>query len=103
MKSEPLLRGDFTFIVPRHTPVEQFKNTFIQTINQSKNILYPEYTNIVINNFTDRGIELKGFFFVNPAKRSPALVARKLKGDIFEAMKRFGIAVPYPHMTLTTE
>jgi small-conductance mechanosensitive channel len=59
LKSEPLLRGEIIFIVPRHTPVEQFKATFIQTINGHKNILYPEYTSIMINNFTDSGIELK--------------------------------------------
>jgi len=103
MKSEPLLRGEIVFIVPRHTPVDQFKATFIQTINSHKNILYPEYTSILINNFTTSWVELKGFFFVNPAKKSPTIVARDMKSSLFEALKRYGIKVPYPHLSLTVE
>ena len=103
MKSEPLLRWDVKFIVPRHTPVDQFRKIFIDTINGNKRILHPEYTSIMINNFTDSGIELKWFFFVNPGKRSPTLVARDLKMSLFETLKRYGIKTPYPHINLTVE
>lgn len=103
MKSEPLLRGEIVFIVPRHTPVDQFKKTFIDTINRNKYILYPEYTSIMINNFTNSGIEIKGFFFVNPAKKSPIIVARDIKSSLFEELKPYGIKVPYPHLSLTVE
>ncbi len=103
LKTEPLLRWEILFTLPRHTPIEEFKATVISTINSHKNILYPEYTSILINNFTNKWIEMKGFFFVNPAKKSPTLVARDIKFLLFDTLKRYGVAVPYPHISLTIE
>ena len=103
LKSEPVLRGEIPFLVPRHTPIEILKTKFIEAINKDRNIIYPEQTNIIISGFTNAGIELKGIFFVNPAKKSPAIVARGLRIELFKSMKQFGIKVPYPHISLTTE
>lgn len=103
LKSEPLLRGDITFLVPRHTPVDILREKFVETINKNKHILYPEQTSMMISSFSSAGIELKGLFFVNPAKKSPMIVARWLRTELFDTMKQFGVKIPYPHLCLTTE
>lgn len=53
-KSEPLIRGEILFTVPRHTHIPQIKTLLIETINAHKNILYKEYTNVRIENFDTR-------------------------------------------------
>jgi small-conductance mechanosensitive channel len=46
---------------------------------------------------------MKSFFFSNPGKKSPAIVARDLKPTILEVFKKYGIKIPYNHMTITAE
>lgn len=102
-KSEPLIRGEIKFTVPRHTHIPQIKKILIDTINTHKKVLYKEYTNARIENFDTRGIEMKAVFFGNPKSKSPFLIARALKPLIAENLKKYGINIPYPHITLSTE
>jgi hypothetical protein len=46
---------------------------------------------------------LKGFFFVDPSKKSPFMATRKIRTLLLEDMKKYGISIPYPHISLTTE
>lgn len=102
-KSEPLLRGDITFTVPRHVHIPQVKTIIIETINEQKNVLYKEYTNVWIDNFDTRGIQIKAVFFANPKKESPFILGRKIKPLIAQNLKKYGIHIPYSHITLTAE
>lgn len=103
MKWEALLRWEISITVPRHTPIEQIKSVFTTSINSQKYILHPEYTTIFINTFNDKWIELKGFFFVDPSKKSPFMATRKIRTLLLEDMKKYGVSIPYPHISLTTE
>jgi small-conductance mechanosensitive channel len=103
IKSEPILKGDIEFIIPRKTPLEIVKKIYQQVINTNKEILYPEEANLVIKNFTTAWITLQGFFFVNPAKRIPFLVGRDLKRDVLEKLRNIGVKLPYPHKTIWVE
>lgn len=102
-KSEPLIRGEIKFTVPRHIHIPQVKKILIETINTHEKVLYKEYTNARIENFDTRGIEMKAVFFGNPKSKSPFLIARALKPLIAENLKKYGINIPYPHITLSTE
>ena len=102
-KSEPLIRGEILFTVPRHTHIPQIKTLLIETINAHKNILYKEYTNVRIENFDTRWIQIKSVFFANPKTKSPFLIARDLRPLIAANLKKYGINIPYPHITLSTE
>ncbi len=103
MKWESLLRGEINITVPRHTPIEQIKSVFTTSINSQKYILHPEYTNIFISTFNDKWVELKGFFFVDPNKKSPFMATRKIRTLLLGDMKKYGVDIPYPHISLTTE
>lgn len=102
-KTEPLIRGEILFTVPRHVHIPQIKKIMIETINANEKVLYKEYTNTRIDNFDTRGIQIKSVFFVNPKVKSPHLVARELKPIIGANLKKYGINIPYPHITLTAE
>lgn len=102
-KSEPLIRWELFFTVPRHVHIPQIKEILIQTINKQKTVLYKEYTNVRIENFDNRGIQIKSVFFANPKSKSPFLIARKLKPIIAANLKKYGINIPYNHMTITVE
>lgn len=102
-KSEPLIRGEFIFTVPRHVHVPQVKKILIDTINAHEKVLYKEYTNVWIENFDERWLQIKSVFFANPKKKSPFLVARELRPLIAANLKKYGINIPYPHITLSAE
>ena len=57
-KTEPLLRGEIMFTVPRHTHIPQVKQILIETINAHTKVLYKEYTNTRIENFDSRCVWL---------------------------------------------
>jgi small-conductance mechanosensitive channel len=103
MKTEPLMRGEFEIRVPRHADIDQVKSLLLQTINGYKGVLYPEYTNTIITAFDSFGIGLKSFFFSDPGKKSPLIIARELKPAILEVFRKYGIKTPYNHMTVNTE
>lgn len=103
LKTEPVLKWEVAFTIPRNTPFELIKNIFHQIINANNKIIYPEYSSVMIENFDDSGIRIKGFFFSNPAKRTPFLIARDIKWSLFEELKKRGIMIPYKHITITTE
>ncbi len=102
-KSEPLIRGEILFTVPRHVHIPQIKKIMIETINSHKNVLYKEYTNTRIENFDTRWLQIKTVFFINPKVKSPVVIARELKPIIGNTLKKYGITIPYPHITLTAE
>lgn len=102
-KSEPLIRWELFFTVPRHVHIPQVKKILLETINAHKKVLYKEYTNIRIENFDNRWLQIKSVFFANPKAKSPFLIARELKPIITANLKKYGINIPYPHITLTTE
>lgn len=101
-KVEPLMRGELTLKVPRHVDIEQVKKLLNDTINADKHVLQKEYTNTIITWFDNFGIGMKSFFFSNPQKKSPAIVARDLKPTILEVFKKYGIKIPFNHMTITS-
>lgn len=102
-KTEPLMRGEFTIKVPRHVDVEQVKKLLNDTINANKYVMEKTYTNTIVTGFDSFGIGIKSFFFSSPQKKSPAIVARDLKPVILEVFKKYGIKIPYNHMTITAE
>ncbi|MEI6774461.1 MAG: mechanosensitive ion channel family protein [bacterium] len=102
-KSEPVIRGEIFFTVPRHVHMPQVKQILIDTINAHVKVLYKEYTNVWIENFDTRGLQIKSVFFANPQTKSPFMVARELRPIIIANLKKYGINIPYPHITLTAE
>ncbi len=102
-KSESVIRGEVFFTVPRHVYIPQVKQILIETINAHKKVLYKEYTNVRIENFDSRWLQIKSVFFANPQKKSPFMVARELRPIIIANLKKYGINIPYPHITLTAE
>ena len=103
LKTEPILKWQLSLIVPRETSFELVKKIFNQEINNNKSILYPEYCSIIIENFDAHWMILKWFFFSNPAKKMPVGLAREIKWWIFNELKKYGIKIPYKHITITTE
>ena len=102
-KSEPVIRGEILFTVPRHVHIPQVKQIIIGTINTHMKVLFKEYTNLWVENFDTRWLQIKSVFFANPQKKSPFMIARELRPIIIANLKRYGIDVPYPHVTLTIE
>jgi len=102
-KIEPLIRWEILFTVPRHVQISQVKQIMINTINEHEKVFYKEYTNVWIENFDARWLQIKSVFFTNPKKKSPFMVARDLKPKIKENLKKYGINIPYPHITITAE
>ena len=102
-KIEPLIRGEILFTVPRHVHIPQVKQILIDTINAHEKVLYKEYTNVRIENFDTRGLQIKSVFFANPKTKSPFLIARELRPTIKDNLQKYGINIPYPHITLTAE
>ena len=102
-KIEPLIRGEIFFTVPRHVHIPQVKKILIETINAHEKVLYKEYTNVWIENFDARGLQIKSIFFGNPKAKSPFMIARDLRPKIAESLKKYGINIPYPHITLSAE
>ena len=101
-KTEPLLRGEFTISVPRHVDLDQVKKLLNDIINSDKHILKKEYTNTIVTGFDNFGIWLKTFFFSNPQKKSPAIIARDLHPLILTTFRKYGIELPNNHLTITT-
>lgn len=102
-KNEPVIRGEVFFTVPRHVHIPQVKEILIETINAHTKVLYKEYTNVWIENFDARWLQIKSVFFANPQKKSPFMIARELRPIIIANLKKYGINIPYPHITLSTE
>jgi small-conductance mechanosensitive channel len=103
LKSEPIMRGEFEIKVPRHVDVTQVQTILNQTINANKHVLQKEYTSTIITSFDSAGIGMKTFFYSNPQKKSPVIIARELKPIMMEVFKKYGIRIPYMHLTLTAE
>lgn len=102
-KTEPLIRGEFETVLPRHINVAQIQSLLNQTVNSNKYTIRKEYTTTIILWFSFCGIWMKTFFFVNPQKKSVRPVVRLLKISIRKAFKKYGIKRPQIHITLTPE
>lgn len=105
MKSEPLLRWEIAFTLPAYSLITQVREIMIPIINGHKAVAHKEYTNVLISWFDTFGMKVKSYFFVDQTIKgaSAFVVGRDLKGKIFEAFKKYGINVPYEHLTLTVE
>lgn len=104
LKSEPLIRGEIDFILPRHVEVNQVKKLLTQTINADEKVIHKEYTNVFIKSFDYRGINFKWFFFYDPKWwKAKFAIASDLRKKIPEIFKQYWISIPYEHITITTE
>jgi len=104
LKSETLIRGEIKLRLPRHIDIDQVKSLIIGIINNMDGILHKEYTNIVVSGFDTGGIIMQGFFFVNPqTKRNAVVIKKEFMTNILEQFKKYGINLPYNHITLTVE
>lgn len=104
LKTEILIRGDIRLRLPRHIDIDQIKALLIQILNNIDGVLYKEYTNIVVAWFDDGGISMQWFFFLNPkTKRNKIVIQREFMVKVFEEFKKYGIKIPYDHITLTVE
>lgn len=103
-KSEPLVRGEIKFTVPRHVLFSQIQEIMVPIINGHKSVVHKDYTSVLIAGFDTSGMQIVAYFFVDQlAKKSAFIVGRELKWKIFEEFKKYGIVLPYKHLTLTVE
>jgi small-conductance mechanosensitive channel len=104
-KSEPLVRGEIAFTLSRHVLFPQVKEIMLKLINAHKAVAHKEYSNVLISWFDTFGIQIKSYFFVDQTIKgaSAYTVWRDLKKKIFEEFKKYGISIPYEHLTLTVE
>lgn len=103
IKTEPMLRWEVEFRVPRNTSFELIKNIFEKVIKSTNNLLYPEHSTVVIENFGSKWVQLRWFFFCDPKKKIPIVLKRELKRKFIEELGKHNIKVPYPHMVVSTE
>lgn len=103
LKSEPLLKWEIEFKVSRKTSFDDIKQTFKQIISQNTNLVYPEYSSIIIESFWSKWLHLKWYFFCSPAKKMPLAIAREIRSEFVKQLKTKGIEIPYKHMTVSTE
>jgi len=104
-KSEPLVRGEIAFTLPRHVLVPQVRDIMLSLINVHPAVAHKEYSNVLVSWFDSFGMQIKSYFFVDQTIKgaSAYMVWRDLKGKIFEEFKKYGIFVPYKNLTLTVE
>ncbi|EKD25600.1 MAG: MscS mechanosensitive ion channel [uncultured bacterium (gcode 4)] len=104
LKSEILIRGNVKLRFPRHIDVNQVKSLLIQILNSIDGVLHKEYTNIVVTWFDTWGIIMQWFFFVNPqSKRNKVVIKKEFLNKALVEFKKYGIKIPYNHMTITVE
>lgn len=103
LKTEPLLRWQIDFTLPRHVFIPQVRELMMKAIQGHQYVVHSEYASVLINWFSSAGIQISWFFFTDPKKKTPFLVWRDLKRQLFETFIKYGIKVPYPHTTLSTE
>ena len=53
---------------------------------------------VILEDFQESGILFRTYFWVDVTKKSVALTASELRHDMFEAVKRAGISIPYPRL-----
>ena len=97
------MRGEIELNVPRHVDIDQVQMLLNKTINASKSVIQKEYTTTFITGFNTVGIGMKTFFFANPQKKTAVRTIRELRITIMEVFKKYGLQMPYPHITLTAE
>lgn len=102
-KTEPLLKWEIVFNIPRETPFDLIKKIFSQIISEEEAIMYPEHSSIMIENFNKSGISIKWFFFSDPKKKMPFIIARNIKWKLFNQLQKYWIHIPYKHIIISTE
>lgn len=104
LKSEPLIRWEIDFILPRHVEVNQIKKLLTDTINWEEKVIHKEYTNVFIKWFDYRGINFKWFFFYDPKWwKWKFVIWSDLRKKLHVIFKQYWITIPYEHITITTE
>jgi len=103
LKSEPLLKWEIGFKVPRKISFDDIKQIFKQIISENKNLVYPEYSSIIIESFGTKGLYLKWYFFCSTAKKMPIVVWREIRSEFIKQLKTKGIDIPYKHISISTE
>lgn len=104
LKSEPLIRWEIEFILPRHIDINQIKDLLTKTINWEDKILYKEYTNIFVQWRDYRWIKFKWFFFYDPQWwRTKFAIVSTLRTKLHKIFKEYWISIPYQNITITTE
>ncbi len=104
LKSEPLIRWEIEFILPRHIDINQIKDLLTKTINWEDKILYKEYTNVFVQWRDYRWIQFKWFFFYDPQWwRTKFVMASSLRIKLHKIFKEYWISIPYQNITITTE
>lgn len=101
-KTEPLVRWEINIKLPRHIDFEQVKSLVVDTINNIEWVLHKEFTTIFISGFDSHWINAKAFFFACPQKwKWPFIVKKALRKNLLEIFRKYGIKIPYDHMTIT--
>ena len=103
-KTEPLVRWEINIKLSRHIDFEQVKSLVVETINSIEWVLQKEFTTIFISWFDSSGIDTKAFFFACPQKwKWPFVIKKVLLRKLLDVFNKYGIKVPYNHMTINFE
>lgn len=103
LKSEPLVKWEVVFKVTLDTPFEIIKTAFKKAVSKNKYLLYPENSSIIIESFWSKWLNVKWFFFCNPAKKIPIAAARDVRKVFIKELKANWVRIPYQYMTISTE
>ena len=102
-KSEKVVRWDLSISVPRHVNIDQVKNLIKDTVNSNENVLDKDYTITYIKWFDNKWYNFNTIFFVDPKEVSPFIAWTRIRKDIFDNFKKYGINFTYGHMTIDFE
>lgn len=103
-KSEPLIRWQIDFILPRHVEINQIKKLLTDIINWEEKVIHKEYTNVFIKSFDSRWINFKWFFFFDPKWwKWWFVICSDIRKKLHTIFKQYWISIPYEHITITTE
>jgi len=104
LKSEPLIRWEIDFILPRNVEVNQIKKLLTDTINLEPKVLHKEYTNVFIKSFDSRWINFKWFFFFDPKwGKWNFIIGSDLRKKLHIIFQQYWISIPYENLIITTE
>ena len=56
---------------------------------------------VIFDDFADSGLAFKVFFWVNLDVQSVVATASEIRHDIYEALRRDGVTIPYPRLDVT--
>jgi small-conductance mechanosensitive channel len=103
LKSEKLIRWDIELDLPRYINPKQIKDIINSTINESPNVLHKNYTNTFIKSFDAKWYKFQSVFFINPENWLLFGVSSKIRTEIDNKLKKYGIKYPYEHIVVNVE